>query len=193
MSSYKRWTEEEEQRLRNIYPYWNDNKLEDEFERSKESIRRKASRLDLEKAPKYYMLKSIRRGEWIELEEIEDSTGDFISGFVAGEGCFSSCDNGNGGRVFTFTVELAEDDRNVLVEMKNILGCGSINEYDKRRETEKGSVIYQVKSFGDIYKRVIPFFNEYDLSPTRKEDQFDRWSEEFTSLVEDEALNKIRV
>lgn len=98
-----------------------------------------------------------------------------ISGFVVGEGCFY-VEFGKdtkyllGVRVRpSFTVELAEDDRDILHAMQKTIGCGSVYHLDYGRYQKyhqkkwKKHVKYKVSNIADIATKLIPFFQKNPL------------------------------
>lgn len=98
-----------------------------------------------------------------------------VSGFVVGEGCFY-VEFGKdpkyllGVRVRpSFTVELAEDDEEILNSMKAIIGCGNVYHLDYGRYQKyhqkkwKRHVKYKVSNITDIAIKLIPFFEDNPL------------------------------
>ncbi len=98
-----------------------------------------------------------------------------VSGFVVGEGCFY-VEFGKdqkyllGVRVRpSFTVELAEDDEDILCSMQEIIGCGSVYHLDYGRYQKyhqkkwKKHVKYKVSNITDIATKLIPFFEANPL------------------------------
>ena len=92
----------------------------------------------------------------------------YIVGFTDGEGCFCISINQNGPRLpevrLLFEIELREDDRAILEQIREVFDCGNIYRlnyarYDKWRPHVK----YKVSNFTDIYTKIIPFFKRYPL------------------------------
>lgn len=107
-----------------------------------------------------------------------------ISGFVVADGCFYA-DSGYdkeyrlGYQVrLALSIELREDDREILEAIQTQLGCGRIYKLDFGRYKnykEKGwrpHVKYRVGGFKQIRDKVIPFFKKYPLFG-RKKKSFD--------------------
>ena len=99
--------------------------------------------------------------------------GDYIAGFVDGEGCFAlkyRLDrkvNKKTGKIreyfywnVEFAVVLKPDDTNILEMIKNTLGCGSIT-YTK----DKKQVRYSIQSPKLLKEIIVPFFNKFSLRP----------------------------
>lgn len=101
----------------------------------------------------------------------------YIVGFVDGEGCFSITIN-NGKRIpevrLIFEIELREDDRDVLCQIQETLGCGKIYQLDYSRYHWRGHVKYKVSNFKDISEKIIPFLQQYPLR-AKKRHQFERF------------------
>lgn len=183
------WSEEEEELLEEKYYNHTEDELEELLDRSGEAIRRKAQRISVEKCDNYLRLKSIVSSDWIDLDDVDDDFGYFIAGFVAGEGSFPvSNQSGRSRDKYTFQIVLADDDSDILYEVKETLGCGNITHQPARRETEKAQVHFRVDRFGDLYKRIIPFFNEYGFYCSRKQRQFDEWSESVEDQIPTERF-----
>lgn len=92
----------------------------------------------------------------------------YIVGFTDGEGCFSITINRNGQRLpevrLLFEIELREDDRDILEQIQESLGCGNIYHLQYARyEKWRPHVKYKVSNFQDIYNKIIPFFKRYPL------------------------------
>ena len=103
-----------------------------------------------------------------------------ISGYVTGEGCFY-VESGYDPKYKleyrvrpAFCIEVKESDKEILEEIKQVLGCGNIYSLDFGRYkgyTEKKwhrHVKYRVSNFKDIWTKVIPFFKNHPLFGTKK-------------------------
>ena len=108
-------------------------------------------------------------------------SGDYIAGFVDGEGCFAikfrrdvRHDRKNKPTYFywgiEFSIVLRGDDRDILESIREAIGCGNIS------ENKRGHVRYQVGNLDDLSNKVIPFFNRYSLHAKKKFD-FELWKE----------------
>jgi len=108
-------------------------------------------------------------------------SGEYIAGFVDGEGCFAlkfrrdvRHDRKNKPVYFYWSIEFAialrGDDVAILEGIRETIGCGniSINKKDEAR--------YQVSSMDDLSNKVVPFFEKYPLQAKKKFD-FDLWKE----------------
>lgn len=104
--------------------------------------------------------------------------GDYIAGFVDGEGCFYLTYrserkwNRKGYPTYYrwvpyFAIVLREDDRNILERIQAVLRCGRIS-------VTSGQVRYNVQNVDDVMQKVAPFFKKYSLRAKKKYD-FDLW------------------
>jgi len=112
---------------------------------------------------------------------MEKLTGDYIAGFIDGEGCFAlkfrrdvRRKRKNKPEYFYWSIEFAivlrGDDKNILEKIKNTLDCGNIS-IDRRNQAR-----YSVSSISDIVSKVVPFFEKYHLHAKKKFD-FELWKE----------------
>ncbi len=106
--------------------------------------------------------------------------GDYIAGFVDGEGCFSLFYRKDIKKFkksqktyyewkVCFAIVNRIDDANLLKNIKNTLNVGSLY-FGKRL------VQFRVSNLDELYNVVIPFFNKYKLRAKKRKD-FKLWSE----------------
>lgn len=111
--------------------------------------------------------------------------GDYIAGFVDGEGCFAlkfrrdvrHDRNGTPEYLYwgiEFAIVLREDDREILEKIKTTLGCGNFS-------STHGSIRYSVTRFDDLLYKVVPFFEKYELRAKKAHD-FKLWKEALVLL-----------
>jgi len=184
MASNKSWTDEQVEYLQENYSDTATSELCDELGRSKNAIHHKARRLGLEKSS------TGRRSERINVTdtpEFDEDFGNFICGFVAGEGTFVHRDGEGNKRRFQFSITLVEEDREILEQIQDYFGVGNLYTVDRGVEEWDQQVMYTVQSIGDLIGVIIPFFDEFSLRSTKKERQF----EEFRSELEDYLDRKI--
>jgi hypothetical protein len=120
------------------------------------------------------------------VEKLEILPGDYIAGFVDGEGCFSlnfrrDVRHERGKRTgiipvyfywdILFAIVLRGDDRDVLEKIKNTLGCETVT-----GPNTKGQVRFQVTNIYDLSDKILPFFERYQLHAKKRYD-FDLWKE----------------
>ena len=95
----------------------------------------------------------------------------YITGFTDGEGCFSISFNRRAKLKTGIEVRpsfcLAQNKRSleVLKEIHTYFGCGAIR-FSKRDQMYK----YEVRSIGDLIKRVIPHFQKFPLITNKRRD-----------------------
>lgn len=105
--------------------------------------------------------------------------GDYISGFVDGEGCFAlkfrrdvRHDRKNTPVYFywdiEFVIALRGDDKKILEAIQDTLGCGKIS------TDKKGQVRYAVNDIHDLSNKIVPFFSKYKLR-AKKQYDFNLW------------------
>ncbi|PLT28200.1 LAGLIDADG family homing endonuclease [Peribacillus deserti] len=92
-----------------------------------------------------------------------------VTGFTMGEGSFflavkrSKTHKTGFNVVPTFGINLKLDDFEILEQIKNLLGCGTVLKGKK-------AVMYRVTKFKDVLEIVIPFFDRYPLINVKKDD-----------------------
>lgn len=108
--------------------------------------------------------------------------GDYIAGFVDGEGCFALNFRRDvrrerkGTPVYfywdvEFAIFLRADDRPILEKIQQTLLCGRIG-----NPTKTGAVRFSVYHMDDLVEKVIPFFERYPLRAKKFHD-FELWKE----------------
>ena len=118
--------------------------------------------------------------------------GDYIAGFVDGEGCFAlklrrdiRYERKNKPIYFYWDIEFAivlrKDDKEILEAIRETLECGkiSINKYGMAR--------YAVNDINDLMYKIIPFFELYQLHAKKKFD-FELWKEAMVLLYKNRGL-----
>lgn len=107
--------------------------------------------------------------------------GDYVAGFVDGEGCFALNfrrdvrHDRKGSPVYfywdaEFVILLRADDRDILEKIQHALNCGNIS------VSKRNSVRYSVTNFDDLNFKIIPFFKKYPLRAKKLSD-FILWKE----------------
>jgi len=108
--------------------------------------------------------------------------GDYIAGFVDGEGCFAlkfrrdvRHDRKNKPVYFSWDIEFAillkADDKEILELIRDTLDCGRVGNTNKN-----GAVRYAVNDINDLTNKVAPFFKKYLLRAKKRHD-FELWKE----------------
>ncbi len=111
-------------------------------------------------------------------------SGDYIAGFVDGEGCFAlkfrkdrkqNLGNKKLREYFYWGVEFAivlrSDDIQILELIKDELGCGSITHANNGAQ-----VRYSIQNTKDLAEKIVPFFKQHELRAKKAAD-FDLWSQ----------------
>ncbi|NQV12811.1 MAG: hypothetical protein HQ530_00715 [Parcubacteria group bacterium] len=110
--------------------------------------------------------------------------GDYIAGFVDGEGCFyltyrkETRYEREGKPTYYrwlpyFAINVRKDDINILYGIKNTLKCGKIYILKKKIISQAR---YGIQNIDDVYNKVMPFFKQYPLRAKKKYD-FELWVE----------------
>lgn len=106
---------------------------------------------------------------------MEELPGDYIAGFVDGEGCFYinfrrdvRHERKNKPVYFYWTIGFAitlrGDDKEILEKIKTSLNCGRLS-FDKR-----GQARYEVTDLNDLLSKMVPFFDKYALRAKKRFD-----------------------
>ena len=103
-------------------------------------------------------------------------TGFWISGFVDGEGCFTVSFVKNsttkfGKQIFPeFVITQSGKSLKTLKEIQKFFGCGSIV-LNKRHDNHREDLYkFCVRSVPELYEKIIPFFREFTLRTSKKND-----------------------
>ena len=103
---------------------------------------------------------------------------DFLGGFVAAEGCFT-----RSGRRFRFAVQLGAVDGGMCGLFADVLGCGTIHRYPRRRPHYDDEVVFAVQSKRDLVEVVLPFMDAH-LPASYKRSQYLAWRAELLDAWE---------
>ena len=112
---------------------------------------------------------------------VEKLPGDYIAGFVDGEGCFALKFRRDirykrkGQPVYfywdiEFAILLRGDDRELLERIMATLDCGRIS------MDQRGAARYAVNVINDLSEKIVPFFMKYHLHGKKRHD-FELWRE----------------
>ena len=128
-------------------------------------------------------------------EKIDKLPGDYIAGFVDGEGCFylmyrseTKLNRNNAPKYFRwipyFAITLRADDIEILNMIKNTLSCGNVY------LCKNGTVQYFIQNVDDLYNKAVPFFQTYPLRAKKRGD-YALWQEALT-IVYHKKINKLK-
>lgn len=100
--------------------------------------------------------------------------GDYVAGFIDGEGCFvivvskhKTTKLRRDARV-SFQIEVRDDDREIIESIQKTLGCGRIYHLSYERYGWKPHVKLMVSRINDLVTKIIPFFARYPLRAKKK-------------------------
>ncbi|TSC69176.1 MAG: homing endonuclease [Parcubacteria group bacterium Gr01-1014_66] len=99
------------------------------------------------------------------------SIGDYITGYVDGEGCFMVTFNKRPAMQVgwelrpSFSVSQNEDRRQVLDLIRDYFGCGYI-----RRDFSDETVKFEIRDHGQLMTKVIPHFQNYPFFSAKQKD-----------------------
>ena len=127
---------------------------------------------------------------------MERLPGDYIAGFVDGEGCFAlkfmrsvRHDRPNKPIYFYWGVEFAivlrKDDREILERIQYTLNCGSVH------ENLKGQCRFSISKWDILWNVVIPFFEKYPLQAKKQKDYL-LWVEALGILMKNKQIKAFK-
>jgi len=113
------------------------------------------------------------------MSETQKLTGEFIAGFVEGEGCFSlNYDKHRYGKKTyiylrsMFSIGLNKKDKELLEKIREFIGCGSIyldiGNRKKYKNANHDCYSYRVFRKDDLQNILIPFFDKYQFQGSKK-------------------------
>lgn len=123
---------------------------------------------------------------------MEKLPGNYIAGFVDGEGCFAlkfrrdvRRERKNQPVYFYWDIEfvimLRSDDREILEKIQETLECGKIS------VNKRSMVRFAINNIEDLKYKIIPFFQAYQLRAKKKHD-FELWKEAVDLLYKNKGL-----
>lgn len=175
--SNRHWSDEEISVVEEMFPNKPCDRIANHIDRSPQAIKHKARRLGITRDDNYRVLKKINSMEQPDFDNEQFSA--FICGFVAGEGAFGIGDERVDGATHSFSISLADVDKDIIYRIQDYLNCGNVYEYESREEHWKDTVQFQAQSIGEIYNCIIPFFEQHDLQSTHKQKQYEEWRDSF--------------
>ena len=117
-------------------------------------------------------------------ERLPKLTPDYVVGIIDGEGYFSVSVSQDLSKTYKslrvrlmFGVKLNEGDGQILYNIRDFFGCGTIYKKIDERPTFSNCLEYQVKNYPDIKTKIIPFFQKYPLLFKSKRFAFERFVE----------------
>jgi hypothetical protein len=122
------------------------------------------------------------------LKSIKLDIGNYISGFVDGEGSFNvsikkRIDYKNTWKI-TPSFNVSQDDITVLALIKKELGCGTL------RTRRDGIIYFEVTNIKSLKEKVIPFFEKFNFLSSKKKTNFSIFKKIVEKIYLGEHLNK---
>ena len=126
-------------------------------------------------------------------------TPDYIVGLVDGEGSFTVyIRNPDDSKKVKrrvraeprFYIKLIEKDKNILYELKNFFGCGSVYFQRDNRLNHQNCYRYEVFNWVDLESKIIPFFKKHPLKFESKAKDFRIFCDLFERMRNKEHLSK---
>lgn len=114
--------------------------------------------------------------------KIDDSFGYWFSGWIDGEGHFGlhrwKRNNDKLGYTIQFSVNIRDDDANVIEYVKDKLGIGAIyrRKTNGNKSNSKPTISFVVKGIQDLAEIIVPIFDRYPLI-TKKGKEFVIWKQ----------------
>ena len=169
-----------------MYPTERSELIADKLGRSKMSVKHKARRLGIEKSEEF----NTNKIEIADTPNFDDDFSYFVSGFVAGEGHFGFRDaSTRNSKRFCLQITLTEDDSDILYDIKeHFNSIGNIYHNEARKDSWEPEVQYLIQSIGELIGVIVPFFDEYGLQNTLKQDQYNEWRSELMAYYEDRKI-----
>lgn len=107
---------------------------------------------------------------------------DFIGGFVAAEGCFTTTSP----RRFAFRVSLGATDTASCELLRTFFGVGSVWRYPRRKPHDDDEIVFAVGALPDLVNVIVPFMEQH-LPPSHKRNQYLAWWAELFDYWEHRA------
>lgn len=106
-------------------------------------------------------------------------TGEYIAGFVDGEGCFSLTYRKDKGKYYywkaSFAISLRADDPEIIKSIKEYFCCGNIS-------YSRNNIRFEITDPDLLNEKIIPFFGEHQLIGKKRND-FELWKEAVYIIV----------
>lgn len=164
----RKWTEQEECFLSENYHKMTAREIGEELSRTPGSVRSKARFMEISSVDQQIL----RNFHKTETPNFDSNFSYFVSGFIAGEGCFSYNEEK---RNHYFGVSAHKRDSDIIEEIHKFFNCiGSIFTQSRSKNSSEMKRM-GVRGVGDIAAVVIPFFERYPMRNTHKQNQYEEW------------------
>lgn len=100
--------------------------------------------------------------------------GDYVAGFIDGEGCFTIVISKHKTKKLKvdarlhFQIELRDDDSEILHYIRDTLGCGRLYHLSYERYGWKPHTKFQISPIKDLSDKLIPFLTRYPLRAKKR-------------------------
>lgn len=114
--------------------------------------------------------------------------GQWMGGFVSGDGCFSVTENKSPTKVYlrlVFNLTQHSRDESLFRSLVSFFGCGEYRSSSADRDT----VNFECLSFSDNYEKILPFFREHKIIGVKAKD-FEDWCRVAEIIKAKEHLTK---
>lgn len=169
----KRWNKNDEKYLLQNYPNMKLKEIARNLNRTYKSLLSKTNRLKITISSEEKFVNLLRNSK--KMDFTTEPINYFLAGLIAGEGCFTKKSKLKG---FSFSIKMADRDKEILEELKKIINAGYIYLYKKRKNLWEDECVFIIQSQIDIHTKLIPFMNKFLLGSFKRK-QFLRWKEEF--------------
>ena len=98
--------------------------------------------------------------------------GQWMAGFVSGDGCFSVTENKSSSKVYVrlvFNISQHSRDSSLISSFVDFFSCGVYRSTSANRTT----VYFECLSFSDNYEKIMPFFREFNIIGAKSKDFYD--------------------
>lgn len=99
--------------------------------------------------------------------------GQWMAGFVSGEGCFAIVENKTSSKIYlrlVFSISQHSRDSSLISGFVDFFGCGAYRSTSANRTT----VYFECMNFAGNYAKIMPFFREFNIRGVKSKD-FDDW------------------
>ncbi len=101
------------------------------------------------------------------MKGVRKITGDYIAGFVDGEGCFSLTYRKDKNKYFywkvSFAIVLRKDDQEILSSIQDYFQCGAIS-------FTRENIRFEIQDPDTLCNKIIPFFERHQIIGKKKSD-----------------------
>ena len=183
--SPQRASAENEQRIKELYPYIETSKISTLVGKSEIALKKKASRLGVSKIKNFELVRRLSTYDDSQFRASLRENSGFLIGYLSGDGSFVSS---NGTHMVTIT-----SNENDIDELQNIInflgGYATLQVEDTPREDGwKRSAVIQVKHLPFFLCTLIPILESGEWYSASKREQFESWRDSLYERVNIDTL-----